>query len=436
MKFFYLLISISLFAAGLVAQTPAVANGGISEFDVNGLKVIVKRRTSSPTVSLGLFTRGGVRNQTEKSAGIENLTWSVATEASKSYPRADLRRELARTGTAIGGTSGSDFGGLSMVSTSEHFERSWGIFFDLFKNPSFDAADVDRIKTVIVSGLRDQSASADSELTTRSDDVIYAGHPYAVSAGGTIESVSALTSKDLRAFQQSMLDTSKLLLVVVGDTTEEQVKRLVTASFATIKRGTYKSKPIPQLSFTKPSLDVFERSLSTNYVRGYFAAPSQAEPDYYAMRVAMAILQSRVHQEVRVQRNLSYAPNAEMGSLAANSASIYVTAVDANQAVQVMLDEIKRLRTETVTEEGYAGIPGFFLTSYYAEHESNASQAGELGRYELAGGGWRRSLEFLTKVQTVTPAQIKAAAEKYMKNVRFVVVGDPKAIDRSIFLPK
>src|SRR4051812_47579075 len=34
----------------------------VTEFDVNGLKVIVKRRPGSLTVSAGLFLRGGSRN--------------------------------------------------------------------------------------------------------------------------------------------------------------------------------------------------------------------------------------------------------------------------------------------------------------------------------------------------------------------------------------
>ena len=35
----------------------------VTEFDVNGLKVIVKRRTSSPTIAGGLFIRGGSRTR-------------------------------------------------------------------------------------------------------------------------------------------------------------------------------------------------------------------------------------------------------------------------------------------------------------------------------------------------------------------------------------
>src|SRR5262245_45487733 len=45
----------------------------VTEFDVNGLKVLVKRREGSQTVAAALFIRGGARNITADNAGVETL---------------------------------------------------------------------------------------------------------------------------------------------------------------------------------------------------------------------------------------------------------------------------------------------------------------------------------------------------------------------------
>ncbi|HSD45318.1 MAG TPA: hypothetical protein VLB87_01800, partial [Pyrinomonadaceae bacterium] len=42
----------------------------VSEFDVNGLKVLLKRREGSLTVAAGLFIRGGSANINAQNAGI------------------------------------------------------------------------------------------------------------------------------------------------------------------------------------------------------------------------------------------------------------------------------------------------------------------------------------------------------------------------------
>ncbi len=433
MKFLLPILSLLTFVFTGSSQTTAPADA-VTEFNVNGLKVIVKRRTGSPTVAAGMFVRGGIRNQTAANAGIENLTLNVAVEASKKYPRVAVRKELARTGTQISGGGSFDYGAFSMVSTSENFARSWDVFTDLVLNPTFAAEDVERIRAAALAGLRNATASPDSALGDLEEKIVFAGHPYAVSPSGTIETVSKLTPADLKAYHRTLLETSRLLLVIVGDVDTAEIKKLVTASFNGLPKGNYKDSPLPQLKFSQPSLDITQRALTTNYIKGIFQAPNLSSPDYYAMRVAMAILQSRVYSEVRTKRNLSYAPNAEMDKSEANSANIYVTAVDANQSIALMLNEMETMRRAEIDADDFAGIPGYFLTMYYTEQETNAAQAAELGRYELYGGGWRNSAKFLDGIRSVKPSEVLAVAKKYMQNVRFVVIGDPKAIDRAVFV--
>ena len=406
----------------------------VTEFDVNGLKVILKRRVSAPTVSVGLFLRGGVRNLTEKTAGIENLMLNSAIEAGQAFPRQTVRREIARTGSSMGASAGSDFSVVSMAATRDNFDRMWKIFADVTTKPLFAPEDVNRVRDVILTGLREQQSAPDGALDAMEEKVIYAGHPYANDPSGTIATISALTPTQLREYHKSAMETSRLLLVVVGDIDADTLKSLVTPTFSALPKGNYKETPLPPLDFSKPTLDIAARQLPTNYVTGDFAAPPLNSPDYYAMRVAMSILASRIFQEVRVKRQLSYAPNAEMENLSANVANIYVTAVDANQAVDVMLKEIEKIKREPVTADELTGAAGEFLTNYFLKQQTNSAQAVDLARYELIGGGWRNSFDFLNRIREVTPEGISAAAAKYMKNIRFVVIGDPAAINKSVFV--
>ncbi len=424
-----------LFAVLIAGQSAlAQSSADITEFDVNGLKVIVKKRPSFPTVSAGLFVRGGVRNQKPEQAGIESLTLGVATEASAKFPRNVLRREMSRTGSVLGGASGYDFGVLSLTSTRPHFDKTWGIFTDIVLNPAFTQADLDRVRDQTLTGLRNRGVSPDDALNIFESRTLYAGHPYSIEPTGTIETLQKFKPADLRAYHKSLLQTSRLLLIIVGDIDPAVFRKQVEASFGKLPKGDYKEPELPQIAFERPTLDISERNLQTNYVKGVFAAPSLAHPDYYAMRVAMTMLQSRVYQSVRVQRNLSYAPNAEMDNSAANTANIYVTAVDANQSVALMLREIDSMKRELIDADQVEGIPGYFLTTYFLQQETNAAQVAELARYELYGGGWRRSLLFLDGIKNVTPADIRTVANKYFKNIRFFVVGDPAAINRPIFV--
>lgn len=406
----------------------------VSEFDVNGLKVLVKRRSNMATVSAGLFIRGGARNITAKNAGIEGFMLEVASEGSKKYPREVLRRELSGTGGGIGAGGNSDFHAISLATTLTNFDRSWDIFTDVIMNPTFKKDDIERVRTRILTGLRERETDADNFLTVLQDRTIYKGHPYENDAGGTPEIIGSFTDKDLKAFHKKIMQTSQLLLVIVGDVDAAEIQKKVAATLGKLPRGEYKETKFPALDFKEATLNVTERPLPTNYVKGIFTAPAIDNPDYYAMRIATAILQGRIFYEVRDRRQLSYAPNAELDSWAVNTGNIYVTAVDANQAVKVMLDEIEQMKTTTIPSDRLPAIASNFLTIHYIDQETNGAQVRELAQYELIGGGWRNAFNFLEGIRSVTPQQIRDVSKKYMRNLQFIVVGDPAAIDKKVFL--
>lgn len=405
----------------------------VTEIDVNGLKVLLKRRTGSQTVAAGLFLRGGSRNINSANAGIEALMLDLATEASADFPRERLRTELARIGTLIGSSENYDYSVLSLTSTRSNFDRSWEIFTDVALRPAFSKEDFELVKSRKVSSLADDTDDPDTFLQRLQERVAYAGHPYLNRPHGTVDSVSRLTLEDVRRYHQRMMETSRMLLVIVGDLDVTQLRVRIAAAFGKLPRGNYSPEPMPQLSFPASTVEVTQRGLPTNYVQGLFAAPSLTATDIYPMQVASSVLRDRVFEEVRVKRNLSYAPSAFLSSQAANVGGIYVTAVDANQAVRVMLDQIRRLQSQPINQAELTGVISQFLTTYYLGQETNAAQAASLAEFELIGGGWRNSFDTLTRLRAVAPADVQRVAQKYMRNLRFVVLGDPNRVDASVF---
>ncbi|HEX8098112.1 MAG TPA: pitrilysin family protein, partial [Pyrinomonadaceae bacterium] len=379
----------------------------VTEFEVNGLKVLVKRRAGSLTVAGGLFIRGGARNVTAENAGIEALMLATATEASAAFPREKMRSELAHMGTQIGYGVNYDYSALTFAATRLNFDRSWEIFTDVALNPSFTKEDVGLVQSKLVASLRDDTDDPDTYLQRLQERVAYAGHPYLNRPQGRAETVARLTTEDLRKYHGQIMQTSRLLLVVVGDLDAATVRERIAASFGKLPRGAYAPQPVQQLSFTAPNVEVTPRTLPTNYILGWFAAPALTSQDIYPMRVASFILQDLVYEEVRDRRHLSYAPSAFLNSQGANVGGIYVTAVDANQAVGVMLEQIRLLQQNQITPEAITRTASAYLTSYYLGQETNAAQASELAQYELIGGGWRNSLVYVDRLRAVSPADVQ-----------------------------
>jgi zinc protease len=406
----------------------------VSEFDVNGLKVILKRRPNSPTVAGGLFVRGGARNINEKNAGIEYLALTAAIEAGRNLPRQTVRRQLAGMGSSISAAASHDYSAVGFVTTRQSFDPLWDVFAGVMLDPAFAEDDIRRIREQILTGLRETSALPEGALEAVHDRAVFAGHPYANEVTGTPSTVGSITADDIRAYHKKIMETSRLLFVVVGDIEPEVLKTKVAATFGKLPRGAYKETPYPSLDFSKGTLDTVQRTIPTNYVKGTFSAPTTGTKDYYSMTVAVAILQGLVVETVRNQMQLSYAPDATMNNFVANTAYISVSTTDPNRAVSAMRDQITLLQQRGLRTEFVDEVTANFLTKYYLGQETSSAQAGELARYELIGGGWRNAFEFMNGVRAVTPQDVRDVANRYMKNLRFAYIGNSALIEKTVFV--
>ena len=433
-----LIIAFVAFAVSAFGQTDNISGQAalVSEFDAGGIKVLLKRRPNSPTIAGGLFIKGGARNINDKTAGLERLMISTAIEAGKNTPRATVRQELSRAGSSITSAVNNDYSVIGIATTRADFDRTFDILADVTLNPLFAEDDLKRNREQLLAALRESGATPEAALESLESRVIYAGHPYANDVNGTPTTIASFTAADLRAHHKKVMETSRLLFVFVGDIEPEKLKSMIAAKFGKLPRGTYKNEPIAQVDFTRGSLDTVQRNLPTNYVKGTFAAPSLSSPDYFAMRVAMSLLQSLVYQEVRGRLQLSYAPDAEMESQGANTANISVSTTDPNRATAAMLNQVRLLQERTLPEGVIDEVAAFFLTRYYMNQETSFAQVGELARYELIGGGWRNAFEFINGVRKVTPQDLRSVSNKYMKNLRFTYVGDANLLNRSLFVPE
>jgi zinc protease len=433
-----LLALVAFAQAAAAARMSATANGSTTDFlTANGLKTIHRRVTGNDVVAVQVYFRGGARNISEKDAGVESLLFEVASEGTKNFSKSEINRELARMGTFINGDSGYDFSVMEMHCVRRNFDRSWQLLADMILNPTCDEKEVALVKDQIISALRQQNDSPESSVAQLCDKLLYASHPYFNSPIGTVESVRSLTAADVKAHHAKLLQTSRMLVVVVGAVSPDEVKSKIEASFGKLPRGDYKPEAPP--SFAKASttdFQIVERPVATNYIRGAFAAPPLESPDYAPFSIAVNILQQLFFQEVRVKRNLTYGADATLLTNGANSAFISVTTPKPNEALRVMFDQIDFMQRQVIREEGLKAIISGFLTNYYTKLETNGAQAGKLAEYELLGGGWRRDQSWIDEVDRVTPEDVNRVSKKYLKNFHFAVMGDKRQFDRELFMSR
>jgi zinc protease len=413
---------------------PTTTEGDVTVAYSRGMEILVRRTPGAEFVAADLFIRGGVRNWAADNAGIEDIALSVATSGgTQSLAKEPFSLKLAELGATIGANAGPDFSTISAKAPTASWDALFPIVAETFLAPALPATEFEVVRQRQLSFLHHQEEDGDGRLWLLMRKTVYAGHPYANRASGTVETVGALKLDDLSPHLAKLRDTNRLVLIVVGDVDPAHVIDQAKGAFASVPRGSYVDTPIPPLHFAASHLSGDPFKLPTNYIESTFAGPGWADPDFSPMRIGMSLLGERVFDEVRTKRNLSYAPAAIFDTRRSCAVGIlYVTAVDPSAAMKVMFDEARRLQTELIPAKELDANKALYLTEYLEHHESVDGQAYDLGDAIVLGGDWHASKKNIDRLRAATPEAVRDAARKWFTNVQTAIVGDPTKLDPKI----
>lgn len=423
-----------LFIAVFLLMVGNILGSETQSFEINGLKVVFKKNAANNIVSTGLYIRGGVTKMNEKTTGIEDFAIQVAIKATKNFPKEELNTNLEKMNTIITAQSNSDYSVLAMQCIRDNFEKSWEIYSDIILNPSFEKGDVELVRQRKLSAIKQKSDDPDSYLGELANRAFFIDHPYSLDVDGTVENISNFSADILKKYFQKQMNTSELLLVVVGNTSIEDLKGMVEETFENLPKGNFINSMPKSAGQETSSIKVVERNLPTNYILGYCPAPSFGSDEGYAMTLASSILRDRLFEEVRTKRNLSYAPSSGYRSNFSPNGLIYVTAVDADSTIRVMRREVEKISNKAISKKELKDKLNVFLTRFYLGEETNASQRNLLAKFELAGLGYGEVEKILDKYKNVTPESILDVCKKYLHNFQFVLLGNPKTLDIKSFM--
>jgi zinc protease len=406
-----------------VADAAFFADTSTTAYDVGGVRVIHRQIAANELVAVNLYLLGGSAVLTADNAGVEALLLRASEFGTTSYPGRDARLALARTGSRVFVDAGADWTVYGFRGIRTEFDSTWNVFADRLMHPTLESATVELVRSRMLRDVRSRTSHPDSRVAMLADSVAFAGHAYARSPSGTEHSLTGLTPDALREFAGTHMVTSRMLLVVVGNVSRQQVERAVSTTLATLPRGAYTWAPPPSWAAQRATVMAVQQTLPTNYILGYFAGPPANSDDYPAFRVAVGILGGVAGSSIRSQ-GLSYAAYSPLVERAAAGGGVYVTTIHPDTTMKVFNSTIEWMQDATVQRSVLQRYLSGFITEYYAENESLGGQAAFLARHELLRGGWQQSADFMQEMRSIQGHHIRAAARQYMRNIQYVFLGD------------
>jgi len=406
---------------------------GVKEYMVDGIKVISKPSTKD-IISVALYVRGGTANYTKAQEGIEQLTLNVLAESgSQKYPKDKFNSLLDSYGSSIAASTNEDQGSVTLNCLKNRWNESWDIFADMILHPTFDQNTFNNKKEESLSLIKQTESDPDGHLGDLVYKEVFKGTRYNTIVQGSEESIQKMKIEDVKNYYGSLVAKNKLYVVVVGNVSEDDIRAKV-GQLKGIQSG-----PPPVIAaetkpdFSKSTLYKEDRKLATNYIQGILNAPAPGSADWTAMKIATRILSDRLFVEIRTKRNLSYAPYAFLASNKNSYMGMYVSTTDPAASVQVMTDEVKKIRKVGFTEQELKNKKEEYLTGFYMNLQTNSALNGMLGTNENLSS-WKEVMTVLEKVKNLSVEDLNTTFRKYSTSIQWIYLGDTSQLDEKLFL--
>lgn len=212
----------------------------------NGIKLFYHNNPSLPTLSIIISFRGRIEYDSEKLPGLYTFMTDMFFEGSKNYPGTQIAQEFEKYGMQLS----LEPGYWSLTLLQEDLEKGLDLIQELLTNVTFPEAAVSKVRSQMLNDLKmfwDNPSNFTGQLIV---DEIYKGHPYSKNPHGTVESLNAITQKDLQDFYKKIITPDGTRISIVGNCSNYKIPELFEK-----KVGTWKGEPLAVMMY--PALQPF-----------------------------------------------------------------------------------------------------------------------------------------------------------------------------------
>ena len=401
---------------------------GITEYQLdNGLRFLLFPDPSKQQITVNITYLVGSRHEGYGETGMAHLLEHLVFKGTPNHP--DIPAELTERGASPNGTTWFDRTNYfeTFPATDDNLDWALDLEADRMINSFISAEDLESEMTVVRNEWERGENSPGGVLQKRLMSTAFQWHNYGNSTIGARADIENVPIDRLQAFYRKYYQPDNAVLVVAGKFDPERAIELVEEKFGPIPRPerTGANQLFP--TYTAEPAQDGERSVTLRRVgdvqlaMAAYHVPAGSHEDFAALDVMAYVLSTqpagRLYKNV-VEPGLAAGSSAfafqlrDPGVLIAN---VQVRKEDdLSKATQAMLDTLHSLVDEPPTEEEVERAKSTFAANFELGFNNPNAIARQLSEW-ASMGDWRLMFLHRDRLAEVTPEDVVAVAEKYLK---------------------
>ncbi len=404
----------------------------------NGLRVIIIESRRLPLVSIRLALRTGDAFDPPELPGLSDVLTHMLTEGTASRTSRQIADEVARIGATLNAGANSDYSTVAASALASYADTIFELLADVALRPSFPEDELQLTKQNTQQNMIAQRAQPSFLASERLACVVFGKHPYSV-VSPTVESIDAMTRKQLADFHRAVFIPNNAVLLIAGDVRSDVVMKRVEKLFAAWQPGEVKQPAWPPLpERERRSLYLVNRpgSAQSNIVIANVGI-TRTHPDYFPLLVMNTVLganaSSRLFMNLREAKGYTYGAYSSVDArrfAGTFRASAEVRADVTGASLKEFFMELERIREEPVADKELADAKSYLTGVFPIRLETQEGLIDQFMQIKMQGLPEDYLLTYRDRVNAITMTDVLRVARTHVTPNRaaIVVVGDAASI--------
>lgn len=398
----------------------------------NGLRVVVAQRRGLPLVTAELLVRSGTETDPASLSGLADLTATLLTKGTATRSAPQIAQDAEVLGGQLDSGAGWNRSFVSITVTRPQLSAALALVADVTRNPRFASAELERARRLAIDGLNVALAQPGTLSRLAANRAAFGSGTYAHPSHGTPATLSRVKRADVAALHARWYRPDNVSLIFAGDIGPDDAVALAQTAFGSWKRPVKPllSSPVATASpVVRDPVAIAMTSAGQAGVTLVTPTIARSAPDYYPGVVANTLLgsgySSRLNQEVRIKRGLSYGVSSQLE--ARRNGGVFAVAAQtknpsAPEVVSLMLAEIARVAAEPAPADEIEARKLAIIGSVSRRFETTDDLAGTLASLEANAIDVTELTRTIPQLAAVTAAQVQAFAKAHWPASAFHVV--------------
>ncbi len=405
----------------------------------NGLQVVVVENHRAPVVTHMVWYRVGAADEPAGRAGIAHFLEHLMFKSTEKIPVGEFSKIVARLGGQDNAFTGQDATAYFQRISKERLPTVMAMEADRMVNLRLTEKEVLTERDVLLEERRSRVENSPSAiLDEQMDAALYYNHPYQTPVIGWEHEIARLNREDAMAFYKRYYAPNNAILVVSGDVTLDEVRKLAEDTY-----GKIPANPAMNPTRVRPQepphraprrVELKDPRAGKASFHRYYYAPSyvtatkgDAEALDLLVKIAASGPTSRLYRKLVMEQQLASSTGGWYSGSGLDSGKVSIYAVAADGVglgrVEAAVDEvIAEIREGGVGEAELERAKSSYLADFIYESDSQSTLARRYG-WGLAVGRTVADIEgWPEAIAKVTAADVKAAAVKFL-DMRASVTG-------------